>query len=219
MTSWPTRYVQSTPLKFTSQSLGLAVMIILIIQVILGFVSHTKFSPDRPRIPWCDKVHWWLGRIVSILALVTCFRGLEAFGASMVWKVTFISWVVFALIVCLAGEYSVGQVNHIGGILTRSRKSLPPTPPDNRDMPKGDLLPSSLYTKRSASLNQGRNGGKGRGGSGGKRNGPVKHGKTYNVAAEEKLNYPFQSPQDQLYSSDQTVMDLDDSISDFFVID
>lgn len=99
--------------EFSHRSLGLAVTVILIVQIALGFVCDALFKPDRKSIPIYDVVHWWLGRISLLLALVTCFQGLQAFGSSMLWKILFIVWICVSCLVLAAGEYFIGQINHM----------------------------------------------------------------------------------------------------------
>ncbi|KAI8615909.1 hypothetical protein BC830DRAFT_1051467, partial [Chytriomyces sp. MP71] len=64
---------------FTSLHGVLGTVIALIIyplQCILGFVSDRLFKPDRVGIPIQDRIHWWLGRSVVLLAIINTQLGL-----------------------------------------------------------------------------------------------------------------------------------------------
>jgi hypothetical protein len=99
--------------KYSHKILGLTVSIVLLLQVILGFVSHLKFKASRTRISWFDRAHWYIGRASFILALVTCYCGLEAYGSSRIWKIAFIAWVGAGLLMFVLGEWLIGKVNHV----------------------------------------------------------------------------------------------------------
>ncbi|KAI8828584.1 hypothetical protein BJ741DRAFT_511958, partial [Chytriomyces cf. hyalinus JEL632] len=49
---------------------------LLPLQIILGFVSNKLFNANRVSVPWWDQVHWWVGRLVIVLAWVEMFTGL-----------------------------------------------------------------------------------------------------------------------------------------------
>ena len=61
------------------EKIGLSVIIILIGQIVLGFISNALWTPDRTYIPWWDKVHWWLGRGVFILGIVNISLGINLY--------------------------------------------------------------------------------------------------------------------------------------------
>ena len=46
------------------------------IQIGLGIASDKLFSPDRPSVPWWDKAHWWVGRIVCFCAAANIVTGI-----------------------------------------------------------------------------------------------------------------------------------------------
>ncbi|KAI8909420.1 hypothetical protein DFJ77DRAFT_121756 [Powellomyces hirtus] len=59
--------------------LGLIVIILTFPQVVLGFVIDKLWKPTREAIPWWDKVHWWLGRLVFLIALINLPFGIALF--------------------------------------------------------------------------------------------------------------------------------------------
>jgi hypothetical protein len=84
-------------------------------QVILGIVSDKLWTAERKEIPVWDKVHWWLGRSLVILAGVNFYFGLELAGAE-VWAYA----VVYVIVALGFGSLIVGQirggaVHHVGG--------------------------------------------------------------------------------------------------------
>jgi len=62
-------------------AIGLAVYILLLIQYILGFVTHKMYVPGRAGPPvFPDKVHWFTGRLTLTGAIVNGFIGLSLLG-------------------------------------------------------------------------------------------------------------------------------------------
>jgi len=44
--------------------------------MVVGVISHVKFDPHRLTVPvWPDQIHWWLGRLLWVAALVNLFLG------------------------------------------------------------------------------------------------------------------------------------------------
>ena len=60
--------------------MGLLVTIVFFIQVALGVTAHIKYDPGRAPSPTIDKLHWWVGRLNFIMALVTVGLGFKAYG-------------------------------------------------------------------------------------------------------------------------------------------
>lgn len=56
--------------------LGVTVLSVLFLQIILGIVISLLYKRERVKPPFFDKVHWWLGRLLVLLAFVTIFVGL-----------------------------------------------------------------------------------------------------------------------------------------------
>lgn len=55
--------------------LGLTVMVMMLGQVALGFISNHLYSPDREKVPLVDKSHWWLGRSLVLMGIINCQLG------------------------------------------------------------------------------------------------------------------------------------------------
>ncbi|KAJ3320483.1 hypothetical protein HDV06_005212, partial [Boothiomyces sp. JEL0866] len=100
------------------EKLGLVVVLAVIIQVILGYVSNAKFDPNRPSIPWWDKAHWWVGRSLFLLGLVNVYLGIKFYGESyrLAGWVLPVFWLSVALGIAMMvyGQATKGQDNHVG---------------------------------------------------------------------------------------------------------
>ncbi|KND00190.1 uncharacterized protein SPPG_04530 [Spizellomyces punctatus DAOM BR117] len=98
--------------------IGLLIIILSAPQLALGWIIDRLFNPTRKYIPWWDKVHWWLGRIVFLLALVNIPLGIALYndheGTKKTWP-----YVVFGILCALwVGvfaylQFRVGQRHHV----------------------------------------------------------------------------------------------------------
>lgn len=84
-------------------------------QVTLGFISDVMWSPDRNAIPWWDKLHWWLGRILMVAGIANCQIGLTAFEASISFIAAFWVLVGLGIFSLVFGQFKWGQVHHMNG--------------------------------------------------------------------------------------------------------
>ncbi|KAI9351781.1 hypothetical protein DFJ73DRAFT_368631 [Zopfochytrium polystomum] len=83
-------------------------------QLILGFVSDKLWSPGRTFIPWWDKMHWWVGRGVTVLAAAVIAMGILEYDGGAAWF-----GAVFAYLGCWAGIFLIAEVwlgadHHLG---------------------------------------------------------------------------------------------------------
>jgi plastocyanin len=60
---------------------GLIVFIGMYLQVILGVAINYLYKADRKNVPWWDQLHWWAGRALFILSLVTVPLGLSYYAS------------------------------------------------------------------------------------------------------------------------------------------
>ncbi|KNC52249.1 uncharacterized protein AMSG_01078 [Thecamonas trahens ATCC 50062] len=59
--------------------IGLIILLATFVEPILGEVANVMWSPDREATPWFpDRIHWWFGRALVLLALVNCFLGMDS---------------------------------------------------------------------------------------------------------------------------------------------
>lgn len=112
-------YKQGAHIASMHEYIGVAVCSILLIQVIMGFVSNALWSPERTSIPWWDRAHWWLGRIVVIAANVNIYFGIIEFHERLGIKdsksvlITFGTIVGLGVISMIIGQFIYGQVHHL----------------------------------------------------------------------------------------------------------
>ncbi|KAJ3084341.1 hypothetical protein HK100_009308, partial [Physocladia obscura] len=103
--------------RFTTSThalLGTAVAIaVLPVQILLGFIANWLFSANRLTVPWWDQVHWWLGRLVVIAALVNVGLGIVLYGGGLVVVAVYGAWIGIVVVVFALGEYYFGQVHHV----------------------------------------------------------------------------------------------------------
>jgi hypothetical protein len=85
--------------------LGLFVLFMVTGQAVLGIVSDRRWSSDRKSVPWHDKAHWWLGRLLGLVAPANCVLGivLIADNRAQAGLWLFVAWVVVAVVVFGSG--------------------------------------------------------------------------------------------------------------------
>ena len=89
-------------------------MIATIFQVILGFISNAKWTPDRTSIPWWDKAHWWFGRLLFLAGIANCGFGLmlyaQLYNQTQYLSITYWIYVALGFAVLIYGQFKFGQV-------------------------------------------------------------------------------------------------------------
>jgi len=103
----------NSPHKF----LGLMVFLLLFVQIGLGIRSYFWYNPEREVPPlFPDKVHWWLGRVIGITAVVNIFCGLWEYAPSSIlpW---FFYWMWLVCMMVLVGAM---EAFHRGDVPSRS---------------------------------------------------------------------------------------------------
>ncbi|KAJ3280807.1 hypothetical protein HDU79_011333 [Rhizoclosmatium sp. JEL0117] len=77
-----TRFVGSS----THGIMGTVVALALYpLQCLLGYASNYFFDPNRRKVAIIDQIHWWVGRAVVVLAIVTMQLGLMQYGVDAPW--------------------------------------------------------------------------------------------------------------------------------------
>ncbi|KAI9327651.1 hypothetical protein DFJ73DRAFT_665570 [Zopfochytrium polystomum] len=104
------------------QKAGLAIEVILVLQIVLGFVSNAMWSPTRPAVPWWDKAHWWIGRLLTLVAVVNVYAGFNEYDEasaegtiSPLARVLFWVWIGAAIVALVVGQFKYGQIHHVAG--------------------------------------------------------------------------------------------------------
>ncbi|EGF84250.1 hypothetical protein BATDEDRAFT_22118 [Batrachochytrium dendrobatidis JAM81] len=109
-----------TPPHFTNgfhRSFGLAIAIVMIIQIILGVICDRMFSPNRTSIPIWDKLHWIFGRSLAVAGMINIITGMSMLQ-SIGYVVTVGTKAGYGVIVgCIligfiVAEVMLGQIHH-----------------------------------------------------------------------------------------------------------
>ncbi|KNC46471.1 uncharacterized protein AMSG_12462 [Thecamonas trahens ATCC 50062] len=96
--------------------IGLAVVLVAFLEPVLGELSNLMWSPDRSGTPWFpDKIHWWVGRGLTLLAMINCFLGMKAkeWGAAPYVIVSLL--VAGFAVACVVLQFTIGDVHHDAG--------------------------------------------------------------------------------------------------------
>jgi hypothetical protein len=87
-------------------------------QCLLGFYSHYTFNATRTLTPLQDKIHWYGGRILCLLALANLYLGLqEMYGDDgrtlpFIYPSLLTLWILFVCALFWRGEMLHGQTHH-----------------------------------------------------------------------------------------------------------
>jgi len=112
-------YKPGTHINSTHEYIGATLCVLLLVQIIMGFISNAKWSPERKSIPWWDQAHWWLGRAVVILGITNVYFGIIEFHKRLQIEdhssvlITFGAIVGLGVISMLTGQFLYGQVHHL----------------------------------------------------------------------------------------------------------
>lgn len=96
-------------------------VILAIIQGILGQVSNYMWREGKPPALFPDKIHWYLGRLVLLLAVVSVYLGLDQFAGDTSSYIFYSCHVGLTIAFVIFLEYRVGQT-----VLTFPPLRLPP---------------------------------------------------------------------------------------------
>lgn len=102
------------------QALGLIIFIFAVLQGFLGQFINVKFDPNRMFVPWYDKVHWVLGRVLFLLGIANVIYGLVLFSelyadykeSAMAFLWTTVALTVLTFIGFIFGQVHIGQTHH-----------------------------------------------------------------------------------------------------------
>lgn len=98
------------------RQLGLFVITLSILQVILGFIIDRLWSPTRTSVPWYDRLHWLIGRVLVITSIVTIILGLIETNISYNLHIGIIIsyplYLAFVIILFVITYKKVGVITH-----------------------------------------------------------------------------------------------------------
>ena len=75
------------------------------------------WDKDRKTIPWYDKMHWWLGRLLYVLAFIQIPVGIYVYNTINneshigTW-IAYIAWSVVVILVLFLLNRKLGQRHH-----------------------------------------------------------------------------------------------------------
>jgi hypothetical protein len=97
---------------------GFIIVLMMFFQGYLGYYSDKKFSLVRTKIPWWDKLHWWVGRALFLLGLVNVYLGIFLYEnngnpVSDFVKIAHFTALCIGLLAFIYGEVKLGQDNHV----------------------------------------------------------------------------------------------------------
>jgi hypothetical protein len=99
----------------THGKMGLIIIMIMILQIILGFICNALWSKARVTIPWYDKAHWWIGRMVTILGIINVSFGIKLYTQMYdePEAVLYAYWIciVIGVAVLIFGQVRFGQIS------------------------------------------------------------------------------------------------------------
>ncbi len=92
------------------QMIGLFVVIGTVAQPIIGAIADRMYDPSRTKIPvWPDQIHWWVGRITSIVALAAIFLGIWVYmPTSNVAYILFGVYCFLTFVIVMVAELKIG---------------------------------------------------------------------------------------------------------------
>ena len=98
--------------------IGFVIVVMMLAQGYLGYVSDKKFSLERTSIPWWDKLHWWVGRSLFLFGIVNVYIGILIFESKGNEVAVYIKGIYFGIIAIGAlafvyGQVKLGQDNHV----------------------------------------------------------------------------------------------------------
>ncbi|RKO94549.1 hypothetical protein BDK51DRAFT_43165 [Blyttiomyces helicus] len=93
--------------------IGLIIIILAGPQSVLGFIIDKLWVPTRKAIPWWDRLHWALGRLVVLAAIINIPLGIATYDTLGNWA--YIAFGVCLGLIFLGGfvlQLTSGQVHH-----------------------------------------------------------------------------------------------------------
>ncbi|KAJ3227154.1 hypothetical protein HDU81_006876 [Chytriomyces hyalinus] len=82
------------------------------VQVLLGVVCNTLYNNQRTRVPWWDRLHHWIGRLIGLAAIVNMYLGINLWSnGSLGYAVGYWVWIGFVVLVLFG---VVGELLMVG---------------------------------------------------------------------------------------------------------
>ncbi|KAJ3239614.1 hypothetical protein HDU81_005595 [Chytriomyces hyalinus] len=70
------------------------------VQVVLGVVCNALYNEKRTSVPWWDRLHHWLGRLIGLAAIVNMYLGINLWtNSSLGYVIGYWVWIALVVIV------------------------------------------------------------------------------------------------------------------------
>lgn len=103
---------QTSSVALTHAIVGLIVVILSVFQGLIGQLADKLYNPNRVTAPlWPDKIHWYCGRFVQLLAIPTIVLGMLAEKIDKIWIYIFVAWIVLVIVVFIVFAFK-GKTQH-----------------------------------------------------------------------------------------------------------
>jgi uncharacterized membrane protein YhaH (DUF805 family) len=94
------------------QVIGTIIFALTMAQPFIGLIADRLFDPSRSKVPAQDQIHWWVGRLLLVLAIVNIFLGIDRLfinstGAYIMYGL-FAGWTGLTVAILIANEVRVG---------------------------------------------------------------------------------------------------------------
>ena len=77
---YPPHFESDLLLNNAHTKIGLTVIIAMFFQIILGIIIHLLYNPERTIIPWYNKLHWYFGKLLVLLAMCNVIIGIYVYN-------------------------------------------------------------------------------------------------------------------------------------------
>ncbi|KAJ9080661.1 hypothetical protein DSO57_1022571 [Entomophthora muscae] len=92
--------------------IGVIIMSLLGVQIVLGTVINKLWQPDRKEIPFHDKLHWFLGRTLALLAIGNIFYGIILINNPLAFWIPTIIILLVIIMMFIYGQIKIGKISH-----------------------------------------------------------------------------------------------------------
>jgi hypothetical protein len=101
----PSSFRQTETKTVAHVVMGLFVIIVGLSQPFLGWYSDAVYDPLRKKVPvFPDMLHWWIGRLVIVVALCNILLGLVILQPGASWFVAYTVWLFLFLVLLVLLE-------------------------------------------------------------------------------------------------------------------
>jgi hypothetical protein len=110
-------FSRSSLLENSHIKFGLVIFILMFVQIGLGFLSNYLFDEKRTAVPIQDRLHWVLGRLLTLGGIINVTMGLilfrtKGFNLPIVFDVVHYSVLLLGGFGFMYGEIFLGQSHH-----------------------------------------------------------------------------------------------------------